>query len=390
MTAHPAPPELGTLLRHWRSMRGMSQLDLASEAGSTPRYVSFVETGRSSPSRQMVVRLARALDVPLRERNELLLAAGFAPLYTREPLDSPLLHRVETALTSMLAGHEPFPAVVMDRAWNLQRANDGAVRLFTRLFAPTPMPDDANVLRLVIEPGPVRERIRNWDEVVPALVERARREAVGGVYDPETAELVAMLRSRPDVAPLLADLDVGSALVPVVDLRFEVDGAELSFFSVVSTLGTPIDVTAQELRLEAFFPSDEATRARWSVMRRSSGLPVGDDPGEPEAEDAAEGEPEEQRQARQADGDAEQGDDDGVALLQRVGRAVGEQVGDHGDHGSGDQQRRSQAGEGSLPRHGAAADRHLGDALPERLGPVAAAGRLGLHVGHVGHVPLPR
>ena len=276
-TTELAPSELGALLRRWRSVRGMSQLDLASEAGSTPRYVSFVETGRSNPSRQMVVRLARALDVPLRERNELLLAAGFAPLYTREALDSPLLQRVETALTSMLAQHDPLPAVVMDRAWNLQRANDGAVHLFTRLFAPTPMPDAPNVLRLVIEPGPVRERIKNWDEVVPALVERARREAVGGVYDPETAELVAALRSRPDVAPLLADLPVGASLVPVVDLRFEVDDAELSFFSVVSTIGTPIDVTAQELRLEAFFPSDDGTRARWSAMRPTDHVVASDD-----------------------------------------------------------------------------------------------------------------
>jgi transcriptional regulator with XRE-family HTH domain len=258
-------PELGALLRHWRSLRGMSQLDLACEAASTPRYVSFVETGRSSPSRQMVVRLARALDVPLRERNELLLAAGFAPLYSREAIDSPRLQRVETALTSMLAQHEPLPAVVMDRGWNLQRANDGAVRLFTRLFAPAPMPDAANVLRLVIEPGPVRDRITNWDEVVPALVERARREAVGGVYDPATAELVATLRSRPDVAPLLTEPDLGAALVPVVDLRFDVDGVELSFFSVVSTIGTPIDVTAQELRVEAFFPSDDVTRERWGT-----------------------------------------------------------------------------------------------------------------------------
>jgi transcriptional regulator with XRE-family HTH domain len=262
-----APSELGALLRHWRSVRGMSQLDLASEAASTPRYVSFVETGRSSPSRQMVVRLARALDVPLRERNELLLAAGFAPLYAREALDSPLLQQVETALTSMLAQHDPLPAVVMDRAWNLQRANDGAVHLFTRLFAPTPMPDAANVLQLVIEPGPVRDRVKNWDEVVPALLERARREAVGGVYDPQTAARVTMLRSRADVAPLLTDPDVGAALVPVVDLRFDVDGTELSFFSVVSTIGTPVDVTAQELRLEAFFPSDEATRDRWRAMR---------------------------------------------------------------------------------------------------------------------------
>ncbi len=265
-TTVPVAPEFGALLRHWRAVRGMSQLDLASEAGSTPRYVSFIETGRSSPSRQMVVRLARALDVPLRERNELLLAAGFAPLYSREGLDSPVLHRVEAALTAMLAQHEPFPAVVMDRGWNLQRANDGAVRLFTRLFAPAAMPEAANVLRLVIEPGPVRDRISNWEEVVPALVERARREAVGGVFDPETAALVAELRSRPDVATLLTDLDVGAALVPVVDLRFDVDGVELSFFSVVSTIGTPLDVTAQEMRLEAFFPSDLATRTRWSEV----------------------------------------------------------------------------------------------------------------------------
>jgi transcriptional regulator with XRE-family HTH domain len=264
-----APPELGAQLRHWRSVRGMSQLDLASEAASTPRYVSFVETGRSRPSRQMVVRLARALDVPLRERNELLLAAGFAPLYTREPLDSPLLQRVEQALASMLAQHDPLPAVVMDRAWNLQRANAGAVRLFTRLFDPEPMPEAANVLRLIVEPGPVRDRIGNWDDVVPALLERARREAVGGVFDPETAEVVTTLRSRADVAPLLADRDVEAALVPVVDLRFHVDGAELAFFSVVSTIGTPIDVTAQELRVEAFAPADADTAARWAVMEQN-------------------------------------------------------------------------------------------------------------------------
>jgi transcriptional regulator with XRE-family HTH domain len=257
------PHELGALLRHWRAVRGMSQLDLASEAGSTPRYVSFVETGRSSPSRQMVVRLARALDVPLRERNELLRAAGFAPLYRREALDSPLLRQVDRALTSMLEQHDPLPAVVMDRGWNLQRANNGAVRLFGRLFAPDPMPDSANVLRLVIEPSPVRERITNWTQVVPALVERARREAVSGVFDADTAELVAELRSRPDVAPLLSDLDLRAALAPVVDLRFDLDGIELSFFSVVSTIGTPMDVTAQELRLEAFFPSDDATREHW-------------------------------------------------------------------------------------------------------------------------------
>lgn len=254
---------LGDLLRHWRSLRGKSQLELASDAGTTPRYMSFVETGRAQPSRQMVVRLARALDVPLRERNQLLLAAGFAPLYSLEPLTSPVMERVDQALTSMLTQHEPFPAVIMDRGWNLQRANTGAARLFGRLFAPQPMPTEANVLRLVIEPGPVRDHIANWTQVVPALLERARHEAVGGVLDPPSAELVGALRARPDVAELLAAPDLSAPPVPVVDLRFDIDGAVLAFFSVVSTVGTPIDVTAQELRLEAFFPADDTTRHRW-------------------------------------------------------------------------------------------------------------------------------
>ena len=257
---------LGDLLRHWRSVRAKSQLDLACDADTTPRYVSFVETGRAQPSRQMVVRLARALDVPLRERNDLLLAAGFAPLYSLEPLTSPLMARVDEALTSLLVGHEPFPAVVMDRGWNLQRANDGAARLFGRLFAPEPVPAEANVLRLIVEPGPVRDRVRNWAAVVPALLERARREAISGVLDPDTAELVAALRDRSDVAELLATPDTSVSDGPVIDLRFAIGDVDLAFFSVISTVGTPIDVTAQELRVEAFFPADEATRLRWPEL----------------------------------------------------------------------------------------------------------------------------
>src|SRR5262247_2445660 len=144
-----ATASFGDLLRYWRGVRRKSQLDLASEAQTTPRYVSFVETGRAQPSRQMVVRLARALDVPLRERNGLLLAAGYAPL------TSPLLDRVEQALTSIMAQHEPFPAVVLDRGWWRQRANNGARTLFGHLFAPHPAPEAANMLQLMIGPGPV-------------------------------------------------------------------------------------------------------------------------------------------------------------------------------------------------------------------------------------------
>jgi transcriptional regulator with XRE-family HTH domain len=261
-----APANFGDLLRYWRGVRRKSQLDLASDAMTTPRYVSFVETGRSQPSRQMVVRLARALDVPLRERNGLLLAAGFAPLYSGEPLDGPQLARVDAALAAMLDQHEPFPAVVMDRRWDVLRTNRGADDLFGRLFAGAPPPVPANVLRLFIEPGPVRDRVLNAEAVAAGLLERARREAVAGVLDPDTADLVDGLRRRPEVAAALADPEASAPAAPVIDVRFLIDGTTLAFFSVVSSLGTPTDVTAQELRVETFFPSDEATAAAWRVM----------------------------------------------------------------------------------------------------------------------------
>jgi transcriptional regulator with XRE-family HTH domain len=260
------PPRFGVLLKQWRAVRGTSQLGLASEARTTPRYVSFVETGRAQPSRTMVVRLARALDLPLRERNELLLAAGFAPLYPREPLTSSVLDKVDRAFVALLDQHEPFPAVVMDRRWNLVRTNAGARCLFGRLFAPDPVPTEANVLRLMIEPGPVRARVLNWGELVPALLERAKREAVEHVLDAETAALVSELRARPDVEELLVH---GSpeVLAPVIDIQFDVDGVDVAFFSVVSTIGTPVDVTAQELRVESFFPADAESSARWREIR---------------------------------------------------------------------------------------------------------------------------
>ncbi len=260
MSADRASTGIGDLLRYWRGVRGKSQLELAADARTTARHVSFVETGRAQASRQMVVRLAGALDVPLRERNALLLAAGYAPLYSANGLDAPEFGRVEAALSSMLGQHEPFPAVVMDRGWNVLRANAGATRFFSGLLAPARLPEPANVLRLMIEPGPVRDAVSNWDAVAPSLLERAGREAVGGVLDTDTRALVDQLRSRADVAPLLGDPPAVVAAAPIIDVRFEFAGAALSFFSVVSTLGTPVDVTAQELRLEAFFPSDDETR----------------------------------------------------------------------------------------------------------------------------------
>jgi transcriptional regulator with XRE-family HTH domain len=262
------PTDFGDLLRHWRAARRTSQLDLASVAGTTPRYVSFVETGRAQPSREMVIRLAQALDVPLRERNGLLLAAGFAPIYPMAPLDSSELALVETALASMLKRHEPYPAVVMDRGWNVLRANLGAELLFGRLLEPDPIPEPANVLRLMIEPGPVQRSVLNWDAVAPTLLERARREAVGGVYDRDTADLIDELCQLSAVAAVLTQ-PTPTRTGPVLSVRFEINRAAVGFFSMVTTVGTPIDVTAQELRVEAFFPADDTSIEAWRRLARA-------------------------------------------------------------------------------------------------------------------------
>ena len=225
--------------------------------------MSFLETGRARASREMVLRLATALDVPLRDRNGLLLAGGFAPLYTDHDLDEPAIERVTAAIDRILTAHEPLPAVLMNRRWDVQRTNDGAARLFARLLAPHPIPETPNVLRLMLEPGPVRSAVANWDHVAPALLERARREAVGGVLDHETAEFVQQLRTGPDASTFAAVPRVVGPLVPVIDVHFNVADTTLRWFSIVSTIGTPVDITAQELHVEAFFPTDEHTEHAW-------------------------------------------------------------------------------------------------------------------------------
>jgi transcriptional regulator with XRE-family HTH domain len=265
-TAAIADASLGDLLRYWRRVRGFSQLDLAHEAGTTPRHLSFVETGRSRPSRDMVLRLAIALDVPLRDRNGILLAAGFAPMYGERTLDDPALERIDRAVERLLHAHDPLPSIAMNRQWDVVRTNAGADRLFGALLAGTTPTAPPNVLRLMLLPGPVRDAVANWTHVAPALLERARREAVGGVLDTVTAELLHEVRTGPDAAVFATALRAVGPLVPVVDVHFVVDGEVLRFYSVVSTIGTPIDVTAQELRVETFFSADDETDERWRAL----------------------------------------------------------------------------------------------------------------------------
>lgn len=225
----------------------MSQLDLATRAGVTPRHVSFVETGRSKPSRELLSLMADTLDIPLRDRNELYLAAGFAPPYTSMSADDDEFAEVMAALERILDSHEPLPGVIMDRHWNLVRANTAAQRLFSEMIDLSTVDQPANVLRLMF--GPLRSHVANWDAISTALLTRARREAVGGVPDPELQALLD------ELAPLAGVRHAPPAPIsPVIDVEFLIDGTVHRYFSTITTVGTAADVSLQELRVELFHP----------------------------------------------------------------------------------------------------------------------------------------
>jgi transcriptional regulator with XRE-family HTH domain len=249
----------------------LSQLGLATQAAISSRHLCFVETGRANPSREMVLRLAGALDVPLRERNALLLAAGFAPVYAESKLDAPSLAAVRGALDAILRQQEPFPAVVMNRQWDIVQTNDAATRFFTFLLGRPRAPGPANVLRMMFHPDAVRPFVRNWSAVAEALVQRVRREAVGGVQDKGTRAVLAEVLDYPGVPQSLREAVGQAPLVPVVPIAFEKGDARYNFFSAVTTLGTAQDITVQEIRIESFFPPDEATARAARRLARTSG-----------------------------------------------------------------------------------------------------------------------
>lgn len=257
-----APPSLGALLQKWRKTRHLSQLALAGQAGISSRHLSFLETGRAMPSRQMVLLLAQSLDVPLRERNAWLLAAGFAPTFVESSLDAPALAAVRSALDAILRQQEPFPAVVMNRHWDIMLGNTAAVRFFAYLLDERkPAREPANVIHLMFDPNALRPLVQNWRAVAVALFQRMRREAVGGIGDDKTAKLIEEVLVYPDVRPLLRELDVEKPALPIIPVTFSkgADTPVFNFFSTVTTLGTPQDITLQELRIECFFPSDART-----------------------------------------------------------------------------------------------------------------------------------
>ena len=257
-TASRVNSPVGELLRQWRERRRISQLDLSIQADISTRHLSFVETGRSSPSRDMVLHLADNLDVPLRERNHLLLAAGYAPVFGESALDSPQMAAVRQAVRLVLKAHEPYPAVVVDRKWNLVDAN-ATIALLTAGAAPALLAPPVNVLRLSLHPQGVAPRIVNLGEWRAHLLSRLRRE-VAVTADPDLTELLDELREYP------CDDPAGNVEVPrpgevVVPLRIRTEAGQLSFFGTVATFGTPLDVTVAELSIESFFPADPETAA---------------------------------------------------------------------------------------------------------------------------------
>jgi transcriptional regulator with XRE-family HTH domain len=260
---HTQSNTVGHLLRDWRAARGMSQLDLAMHAGFSARHVSFIETGRTQPSRQALLVLAESLDIPLRERNRLLEAGGYAHIYRQTSFASDEMAHIRGVLQFILERHNPYAAVVLDRYSNCVMGNDASQRLVAALVDPSLVANPVNFLRITYHPRGARRWIVNWDELSRHLLGRAERELGVTTNDPAGAALLGELRgylgtpvherfpSRPDVADLLVPIHVRK------------DDLELRLFCTYMTLGTPQDVTLQELRIETFFPADAASERTW-------------------------------------------------------------------------------------------------------------------------------
>jgi transcriptional regulator with XRE-family HTH domain len=252
----------GTLLREWRQRRHLSQLALALESDISQRHLSFVESGRAQPSREMVLRLAGHLDVPLRERNRLLVAAGYAPVFPERPLGDPALDVARQAVERVLHGHEPYPAIAIDRRWTLMAANRAVGPLLAGI-APSLLEPPVNVLRIAVHPDGLAPRIANAVQWRAHLLERLRRQ-VEISADPALEELFAELRDYPlpptRVRHIASVTQDGSGVF--VPLQLTTEDGMLSLISTTTVFGTPVDVTLAEIALECFFPADADTAER--------------------------------------------------------------------------------------------------------------------------------
>jgi transcriptional regulator with XRE-family HTH domain len=243
--------ELGDLLRYWLKQRGKSQLDLSLDTGISQRHLSFVESGRSVPSRDLLLIVSERLDIPLRERNVLLLASGYAPLYGECAWEAPEMAVITKAVDRVLLQQEPHPALLMDRYWNVIRTNEAAPRFFGSFVDLAARKHPRNLLDLMFDPAGMRPFVESWEDVAAGLLQRVYREAAGHVVDKRTTELLDDLEKHPGVKDLSTVPQIQSPVLPITFVR----GSErFSYFSLITTVGTPQCVTAQELRLECMFP----------------------------------------------------------------------------------------------------------------------------------------
>lgn len=262
-----------SLCREWRRFRQLSQLDLALAADVSQRHVSWLETGRSQPSRDMVIRLSEAMNIPIRERNVLLKSAGFSAIYSESSLNDPIMAPVMNALNHVLKNHEPLPAVVIDRFWNVKKQNQAAQLLLNLGAAEelqtqiTNQQGEMNLALLTLHPKGLRQYISNWDEAAPAFIQRLKDEAIasGDQTVKETFADYINAAGELNLDPATPPTTQGQ-LLPILPLNLDIDGLKLSLFSVISTFGTPQDITTDELRIEAFYPIDDSTEAFFKSM----------------------------------------------------------------------------------------------------------------------------
>jgi transcriptional regulator with XRE-family HTH domain len=253
--------DLGLLLRHWREMRGASQLGLALDAGMSQRHLSFIEKGRSVPSRHALTSIVESLDVPLRERNAFFLAAGYAPIYPETAWNAQEMQGITRALDRLLRQHDPFPSIVMDRYWNVLATNASSPHFFGLFVDMAARAKPRNLLHLMFDRQGMRPFVVDWETVARSLIHRVHRELVGGVLDERSRTLLDELFAYPGVDPAwrLRGSSVSAPNLPMIPLGFRMHGKTLRYFSMVTTVGAPQSVAAQELRIESMFPADEET-----------------------------------------------------------------------------------------------------------------------------------
>ncbi|XGV97548.1 MAG: helix-turn-helix domain-containing protein [Leptolyngbya sp. BL-A-14] len=257
------------LLKQWRNQRGFSQLELAVTSQVSQRHISFLESGRAKPSREMVLQLAEVLEIPLRQQNLMLTAAGFAPIHAETDLSAPEMAAIRKALDFMLRQQEPYPAIVVDRYWNLLLPNNAATRLLTAFI---PLEElqrhfyrdgKINLMRAMFHPQGFRPFVVNWEDFSGHLLQRLHREAIADGESEQSRALLDELMNDPGIAEAWHQTDRTAQNTMLLTVHLKREDLELQFFSTIATLGTPYDITLQELRIECLFPANEATEQNW-------------------------------------------------------------------------------------------------------------------------------